>query len=255
MPKRLDRSYKKNSYSNSKSRDQQAFELRNSTGSYYSGQDQQHPKFEFKSAFQRHTVRAIKEHDVTALIGPAGSSKTLLSVYAAIQLLNNPESCIRKIVVVRSAEESMNESIGSLPGELTAKLYYALAPILDNLELICSTAQITKMVEAKTIEVIPVSHLRGRSLNNTFVIVEEAQNLMDRALLTILTRLGIGSRMVFTADPLQADFRGRNGTVFLERVLEDINGCCVIKMPPSEIYRHPLLPALLKRADQLNVNI
>jgi intein/homing endonuclease len=135
------------------------------------------------------------------------------------------------------------------------KLYYAIAPILDNLELICSTAQITKMVEAKTIEVIPVSHLRGRSLSNTFVIVEEAQNLMDRALLTILTRLGLGSRMVFTADPLQADFRGRNGTVFLERVLEDIDQCCVIKMPPSEIYRHPLLPALLKRADQLNVNI
>jgi phosphate starvation-inducible PhoH-like protein len=212
------------------------------------------PKFEFKSIFQRRVFKEIKQNHITALIGPAGSGKTLLSIYTAINLINNPESSIKKVIVVRSAEETMGESIGALPGEIEDKLYYAIAPIRDNLEEFCTESQIKRYLEENTIQVIPVSHLRGRSLSNTFIIVEEAQNLEDKALLTILTRLGLGSKMTFTADPHQADIRGRNGTIFLRKMLEDVEGCGVVHMPMVEVYRHPVLPNILERAAELRVS-
>lgn len=210
-------------------------------------------KFELKSIFQRKTFNSIRQNDITALIGLAGSAKTLLSIYTAVRLLNNPESTISKIYIVRLAQETMGESIGALPGFLEEKLEFMIGPIIDNMSLFCTPTQIKKYLEDDLLEVIPVSHLRGRSLANSFVLVEECQNLDENMILTILTRIGLGSKLVFTGDPAQTDFNGRNGTVFLSNMLTDIPGCEVVTMPSTEIYRHPVIKNLLKRAQDLSV--
>lgn len=211
------------------------------------------PKFELRSSFQRTVVKEIKENYITALIGLAGTSKTLLATYVGWQLLNSHESPIEKIIVVRLAADTMGESIGALPGSLEDKLNHITAPILDNLSLFTKPMEAERAIEEKRIEIIPVSHLRGRSLQNAFIIVEEVQNLNRNMILTVMTRISNGSKMVFTGDPAQADFSGRNGTVFLRAMLEDIEGCAVLNMPSTEIYRHPILSSLLTRAEALRV--
>lgn len=213
------------------------------------------PKFELKSRFQRDACRDIKCSDITALIGLAGSGKTLMAIYTGMQLLKSQESSIKKIIIVRLAEESMGEKIGALPGELNEKLSYMVGPILDNLAHFLSPTEIKKLLLDEIIEVVPVSHLRGRSLSNTFILVEEVQNMDKNMVLTILTRIASGSKIVFTGDPAQMDFRGRNGIFFLEDMLKDIDGCTIIDTPNSEIYRHPIISSLLDRARELDPQI
>jgi phosphate starvation-inducible protein PhoH and related proteins len=203
-------------------------------------------KFELKSAFQRDVNRTIKRNAITVLVGVAGTAKTLLATYTGLQLYHTGE--IKKIAVVRLAREAHYEIIGALPGNLCDKLSFISAPIYDNLELMIPKVKIDKMIENEHIEIMPVSYLRGRSLHQTYLIVEEAQNLPREAILTILTRIASGSKIVITCDPDQQDFERHNSIQWLQQLLENVNDAAVIPMPSSENYRHPIITQILANA-------
>lgn len=203
-------------------------------------------KFELRSQFQRDVIKSIHRNHVTAMIGAAGSAKTLLAAYGGMQLMHKHE--VKKIAVVRIARESYYENIGALPGDTNSKLSYISAPIFDNLELMMPRMDIEKWVDQKQLEILPVSHLRGRSLHDCYLIVEEAQNLPREVILTTLTRIAAGSKIVITCDPLQQDFGSYNSSEWLQHLLTEVDGCKVFKMPEAETYRHPIIPQILANA-------
>lgn len=203
-------------------------------------------KFELRSQFQRDVIKSIRRNHITALIGNAGSGKTLLACYAALQLHSSGD--IKKIAVVRLAREAHFEKIGALPGSVEDKLGFISAPIYDNLELMLPRTKIDNMVANKTIEILPVSYLRGRSLHDTLLIVEEVQNLPREAVLTILTRIAAGSKIVLTGDPDQQDFEHVNSCNWVAQLLHGVSGCTLYNMPAVENYRHPVIPAILANA-------
>jgi phosphate starvation-inducible protein PhoH and related proteins len=207
-------------------------------------------KFKPLSAQQRHVIRAIKNSEITLITGPAGCGKSLLSAWAGIQLLKDKESEIEKIYIVRLAVETCGENIGSLPGMLTDKTFHLLGPIYDNLLLFMNEGDINYLVEKKKIEVIPISHLRGRSLNNCFIIAEEIQNLNFHMVLTLLTRLGKNSKMVLNGDPNQPDVPGACGVIVAKNLLQDVQGVAVAEMSIQDVKRNPIIIEILKRAQE-----
>lgn len=206
-------------------------------------------KFKPCSAQQRHVVKAIKNSSYTLITGPAGSGKTLLSLWAGTQLLNDPDDDINKIYIVRLAVETCGEKIGALPGMLEDKTKHLLGPIYDNLLLLFDEGKINYMIEKKVIEVLPVSHLRGRSLNNCFVLVEEVQNLNFSMVLTVLTRLGKNSKMVLNGDPTQTDVVGACGVSAAQTLLQDIPEVAFAMMSALDVQRNPLIEMILARAN------
>lgn len=203
-------------------------------------------KFELKSQFQRDVVKSIQRNSITALIGSAGTAKTLLAAYAGLQLYHKKH--IGKIAVVRLAREAHFERIGSLPGGLTDKLGFISAPVYDNLELMLPRTKIDQMVGNGDIEILPISFLRGRSLHNTYLILEEAQNLPREAILTVLTRIAAGSKIVITCDPDQQDFEQHQSISWLQAILANVDDAAVFEMPSSENYRHPIITQILANA-------
>jgi phosphate starvation-inducible PhoH-like protein len=205
-------------------------------------------KFELRSTFQRDVIKTIRRNAITVLIGSAGTAKTLLSTYAGIQLLSSDQEEIEKIAVVRLAREAHYENIGAMPGDILQKLSFISAPIYDNLELFMPRAKIEAMAESNIIEILPVSYLRGRSLHNTYLIVEEAQNMPREALLTALTRIAVGSKIVITCDPDQVDFERHNSVQWLRQLITGVTGGAVIDMPSVENHRHPIISEILANA-------
>ena len=194
---------------------------------------------------QRGYVRKILTSDVSFGVGPAGTGKTYLAVAAAVDMLERGE--IERILLVRPAVEA-GEKLGFLPGDLTQKIDPYLRPLYDALYEMLGFERVGKMIERQVIEVAPLAYMRGRTLNNSFVILDEAQNTTPEQMKMFLTRLGFGSRAVITGDITQVDLpRGhRSGLGHALKVLEPISEIHITRFDSKDVVRHQLVQKIVE---------
>ncbi|WP_031545090.1 PhoH family protein [Salinicoccus luteus] len=198
-----------------------------------------------KTTGQRLYIENIKRNDLAFGIGPAGTGKTFLAVVLACQMLR--ENSVKRIVLTRPAVEA-GENLGFLPGDLKEKVDPYLRPLYDGLHTVLGAEQTDRLIERGVIEVAPLAYMRGRTLNEAFVILDEAQNTTEMQMKMFLTRLGFGSKMVVTGDETQIDLPGstKSGLVESVRLLSDVKGIAVNKMDESDVVRHPLVSKIIK---------
>jgi phosphate starvation-inducible PhoH-like protein len=197
-----------------------------------------------RSQGQAHYIDAIAQHDVVLCHGPAGTGKTYLAVAAAVAALRADR--VRKLVLVRPAVEA-GESLGFLPGDLQAKINPYLRPLMDALHEMMEHEQINRYREQDLIEVIPLAYMRGRTLNEAFIILDEAQNTTVSQMKMFLTRMGNGSRIVASGDTTQIDLpeHHKSGLVDALDRLQGIEGVACVKLSRSDIVRHPLVQKIV----------
>lgn len=197
-----------------------------------------------KTVGQKRYVDAIRHHDVTFGIGPAGTGKTYLAVAMAIVALK--EEKVSRIILTRPAVEA-GEALGFLPGDLYQKIDPYLRPLLDALQDMMPIEDIEKYRERNVIEIAPLAYMRGRTLNNAFIILDEAQNTTTEQMFMFLTRLGFGSRAVITGDPTQIDLPGsrHSGLVEAHRALAKIEGVALVEFDKKDVVRHPLVQRII----------
>jgi phosphate starvation-inducible protein PhoH and related proteins len=198
-----------------------------------------------KTLGQRSYVHSIRKNDLVFGIGPAGTGKTYLAVVMAVNALKNGQ--VNKIILTRPAVEA-GESLGFLPGDLKEKVDPYLRPLYDALHDILGAEHTQRLIERGTIEIAPLAYMRGRTLDDAFVILDEAQNTTHAQMKMFLTRLGFGSKMVITGDQTQVDLpRGvKSGLIVAEEVLKDINGIPFIFLEQSDVVRHPLVGRIIQ---------
>jgi phosphate starvation-inducible PhoH-like protein len=197
---------------------------------------------------QARYVDAIRENDLVICLGPAGCGKTYLAVAMALNALRT--ELVRKIVLVRPAVEA-GEKLGFLPGDLLAKVNPYLRPLLDALADIVSFDQVKRYMENDIIEIVPLAYMRGRTLNDTFIILDEAQNTTSTQMKMFLTRMGENSRIVVTGDPTQHDLPDnvKSGLMDATRRLNGISGVEVVKLSGQDIVRHRLVRDIVRAYD------
>jgi phosphate starvation-inducible PhoH-like protein len=190
-------------------------------------------------------VNAIKTHDLVFCVGPAGTGKTYLAVAMAVQALKQEQ--VRKIVLVRPAVEA-GESLGYLPGDLQAKINPYLRPLLDALREMIDYDQMKRYTEQDLIEVAPLAYMRGRTLNEAFIILDEAQNTTVAQMKMFLTRMGRNSKIVVSGDTTQVDLppHTRSGLVDATRRLRDIEGLTHVTLTNADIVRHRLVQDIVR---------
>jgi phosphate starvation-inducible PhoH-like protein len=200
-------------------------------------------KVQPRSPNQKIFMDAIADHSLTIAIGPAGSGKTYLAVAAAVEALEAGH--IERIVLSRPAIEA-GESLGYLPGDMMEKMAPYLRPLYDCLTDRLGGKRLRSLIEEGDIEIAPIGYMRGRTLNNAFVVIDEAQNCTYAQMKMLLTRLGWQSTMVITGDPDQSDLLdGISGLSDVARRLEPIPGIAVVRLEEHDIVRHPLVGAML----------
>jgi phosphate starvation-inducible PhoH-like protein len=189
-------------------------------------------------------TRAMRESDLTFGIGPAGTGKTFLAVAAAVEALS--EDLVRRLVLVRPAVEA-GERLGFLPGDMSQKVDPYLRPMYDALYEMLGFDRVGKLIERHVIEIAPLAFMRGRTLNDSFVILDEAQNTTIEQMKMFLTRVGFGSRAVVTGDITQTDLpRGReSGLKHVIRVLDGVEGVAFVHFGPKDVVRHPLVQKIV----------
>ncbi len=207
-----------------------------------------------KTLGQKKYVEAIREFDVTLGVGPAGTGKTYLAMAMAAQALR--EGKVSRIILTRPAVEA-GEALGFLPGDLYEKLDPYLRPLHDALHDMMPVEEIQKNKERGTIEIAPLAYMRGRTLNNAFIILDEAQNSTAEQMLMFLTRLGFNSKAVVTGDPTQVDLPGHKTSGLHEaaKALRNVEGIAVVEFQKKDIVRHPLVQRIISayekhRSDQ-----
>ncbi|HEX3032279.1 MAG TPA: PhoH family protein [Bacillota bacterium] len=198
-----------------------------------------------KTVGQKYYLQAIKNHDLVLGIGPAGTGKTYLAVVMAVQALKNRR--VSKIVLTRPAVEA-GEKLGFLPGDLQEKVDPYLRPLYDSLYDVLGTETTQKYLERGIIEIAPLAYMRGRTLEDSFIILDEAQNTTTEQMKMFLTRIGIGSKAVITGDVTQVDLpRGQfSGLIEVQRVLKDIPEIAFHYLSESDVVRHPLVQKIVE---------
>ena len=192
---------------------------------------------------QRLLTEAMESHNLTMALGPAGTGKTYLAVAAAVEALE--DGSVGRIVVSRPAVEA-GENLGYLPGDMHEKLAPYLRPLYDALNDRLGAKRVRQLVADGTIEIAPIAYMRGRTLNNCFVVIDEAQNCTYVQLKMLLTRLGWHSTMVMTGDPDQSDLLdGLSGMSDIARRLETLPGVAIVRLDERDIVRHPLVAEML----------
>jgi phosphate starvation-inducible PhoH-like protein len=192
-----------------------------------------------KTAGQKRYVDAIRENVITFGIGPAGTGKSWLAVAMAVQALQAKQ--VQRIILTRPAVEA-GERLGFLPGDLMAKIDPYLRPLYDALYDMLEPEAAARLVERQAIEVAPLAFMRGRTLNNSFIILDEAQNTTPEQMKMFLTRIGFNSRVVVTGDMTQVDVaQGKSGLMDLERVLTGINGLAFVHLGKGDVVRHRIV--------------
>jgi phosphate starvation-inducible PhoH-like protein len=190
----------------------------------------------------------IAEHDITFGIGPAGTGKTYLAVAAAVDALQR--SAVQRIILTRPAVEA-GERLGFLPGDLNQKVDPYLRPLYDALYDLMGYDQVHKAFERQALEIAPLGFMRGRTLNNAFVILDEAQNTTPEQMKMFLTRIGFGAKAVITGDLTQIDLPKTqlSGLVDAERVLRRVSGIAITRLTSADIVRHPLVARVVDAYD------
>lgn len=193
---------------------------------------------------QARYLDAIRGHGVTLAIGPAGTGKTYLAIAAAVSALLNKE--VNRLILTRPAVEA-GESLGFLPGDLQQKVNPYLRPLFDALYAMVDVERVRRMIDREVIEVAPLAFMRGRTLDHSFAILDEAQNTTTEQMKMFLTRLGEGSRAVITGDVTQIDLpRGtRSGLVEAQRILRNTEGIAIVHLHRSDVVRHPLVQNII----------
>lgn len=202
-----------------------------------------------KGVTQQNYVQAIRSHDIVFGIGPAGTGKTYLAMAMAVRALQ--ERQVKRIILTRPAVEA-GERLGFLPGDLAEKINPYLRPLYDALHDMMEPARVAALIERGTIEVAPLAFMRGRTLNDSFVILDEAQNTTVEQMKMFLTRLGFDSKTVITGDVTQVDLPGgaRSGLRHARHVLSGINGIEFIYFSHADVVRHPLVQRIIQAYDQ-----
>ncbi len=198
-----------------------------------------------KTSGQREYVEMIERYDLIFGVGPAGTGKTFLAVVLACQMLKDNK--IKRIVLTRPAVEA-GENLGFLPGDLKEKVDPYLRPLYDGLHTVLGVETTDRLVERGIIEVAPLAYMRGRTLNDAFVILDEAQNTTTMQMKMFLTRLGFGSKMVVTGDETQIDLPKNTPSGLIEsvRMLEGIKGIGVNHFKAEDVVRHPLVTKIIR---------
>ncbi|MBT3914570.1 MAG: PhoH family protein [Verrucomicrobia bacterium] len=201
-----------------------------------------------KTLGQKRYVEAIQKHDVTFGAGPAGTGKTFLAMAMAIMSLK--EEKVSRIILTRPAVEA-GEALGFLPGDLQEKLDPYLRPLHDALQDLLPMEEVQKHMERGTVEIAPLAYMRGRTLNNAFIILDEAQNSTAEQMLMFLTRLGFNSKVVITGDPTQIDLPPSKTSGLIEgpAALAKVEGIAHCKFEKRDVVRHPLVARIVQAYD------
>ena len=198
---------------------------------------------------QAEYLQNMRAHDITFCVGPAGTGKTFLAVAAAVDALER--DAVKRIVLTRPAVEA-GEKLGFLPGDLAAKVDPYLRPLYDALYDLMGYDKVNRSFERGAIEIAPLAFMRGRTLNHSFVILDEAQNTTPEQMKMFLTRIGFGSKAVVTGDVTQTDLaKGQaSGLVHARSVLKDVRGIAITEFQSNDVVRHPLVQAIVDAYDR-----
>jgi phosphate starvation-inducible protein PhoH and related proteins len=207
------------------------------------------PNLHGRTPRQVEYLQQIQEFDITFGIGPAGTGKTYLAVASAVDALTRDQ--VKRIVLVRPAVEA-GERLGFLPGDLSQKVDPYLRPLYDALYDLAGYDTVTKMFERGAIEVAPLAYMRGRTLNQSFIILDEAQNTTPEQMKMFLTRIGFGTKAVITGDVTQIDLgrHQKSGLVEAQQVLKDIRGIAMTRFLSDDVVRHPLVQKIVNAYQQ-----
>ena len=194
-------------------------------------------------------IQSIRTNDVSFGLGAAGTGKTYLAVACALQMLMSRQ--VRKIVLTRPVVEA-GESLGFLPGDLVQKITPYLRPLYDSIEILMPFELIRQMEESNMIEVAPLAYMRGRTLHNAVVILDEAQNTTREQMKMFLTRMGEGSKLIVTGDPSQSDISSakNSGLVHAANLLSKIRGIGIVRFSPEDVVRHSLVQKIITAYDK-----
>lgn len=202
-----------------------------------------------RTANQKRMVTASDKNDVVFAIGPAGTGKTYTAVALAVRALKN--KIVKKIILTRPAVEA-GESLGFLPGDLKEKIDPYLRPLYDALDDMIPADKLGYYMSTRTIEIAPLAYMRGRTLDNAFIILDEAQNANDLQLKMFLTRIGANAKAIITGDPTQIDLpkNQRSGLEKASRILQNIDGIAHIELDEEDVVRHKLVKAIIRAYDR-----
>lgn len=199
-----------------------------------------------KTLRQKEYIKAMKNESIVFGIGAAGTGKTYLAVMYGISQLKSGQ--IKKLILTRPAVEA-GEKLGFLPGDLKEKVDPYLIPLYDALDEGLGKETVAKLMEKGTIEIAPLAYMRGRTLDNAFIILDEAQNTTSPQMKMFLTRLGFNSKMVITGDDTQIDLPNKNGSGLLEAInlLSDIKGVKIVRFVRGDVMRHPIVAKIIEK--------
>ena len=194
-------------------------------------------------------LQQIQDHDITFGIGPAGTGKTYLAVASAVDAMTRDR--VKRIVLVRPAVEA-GEKLGFLPGDLNQKVDPYLRPLYDALYDLAGYDTVNKMFERGAIEVAPLAYMRGRTLNQSFIILDEAQNTTPEQMKMFLTRIGFGTKAVITGDVTQIDLQRhqKSGLVEAQKILKDVKGIAITHFLSADVVRHPLVQKIINAYEE-----